>query len=49
MSNFDTSYVRAEQAYRAARIRDQIVGRRQRTRLRKDRARRRRDEQLWSE
>jgi hypothetical protein len=49
MSHFDTNYVRAEQAYRAARIRDEIVGRRQRARLRKDRERRQRGEQPWSE
>lgn len=49
MSHFDTFYVRAEQAYRAARIRDQIVGRRERTRLRKDRTRRERGEQVWSD
>ena len=41
MSTYDTSYVQAEATYRAARIRDGIVGRHQRTLLRKERLLRR--------
>jgi hypothetical protein len=41
MSNYDTGYVRAESAYRAERIREEIVGRREKARLRRSRSRRR--------
>lgn len=41
MSSYDTGYVRAESAYRAERIREDIVGRRERSRLRRSRPRRR--------
>ena len=41
MSNYDTGYVRAESAYRAEQIREGIVGRRQKVRLRRSRPRRR--------
>lgn len=41
MSNYDTGYVRAESAYRAAQIREGIVGRREKTRLRRARPHRR--------
>jgi hypothetical protein len=41
MSNYDTGYVRAEASYRAEQIRDGIVGRRQRVRLRRARPRHR--------
>jgi hypothetical protein len=42
MSSYDTSWVRTETAYRGQRIRDGIVGRRQRTLLRRERTLRRR-------
>lgn len=38
---YDTEYLRAEQAYRAERIRNGIVAPRPRTRLRRGRGRRR--------
>jgi hypothetical protein len=41
MSSYDTGYVRAESAYKAQRIRDEIVGRREKARLRRSRPRRR--------
>ena len=41
MSNYDTGYVRAESAYRAEQIRQGIVGRRQKSRLRRSRPSRR--------
>ncbi|GAB7002708.1 hypothetical protein JCM18899A_01790 [Nocardioides sp. AN3] len=41
MSNYDTGYVRAESAYRAEQIRQGIVGRREKARLRRSRPRRR--------
>jgi len=41
MSNYDTGYVRAESAYRAEQIRQGIVGRRQKSRLRRSRPGRR--------
>jgi hypothetical protein len=41
MSNYDTGYVRAESAYRGAQIRAGIVGRREKTRLRRARSHRR--------
>ena len=41
MSTDDTGYVRAESAYRAEQIREGIVGRRQKTRLRRSKPRRR--------
>lgn len=41
MSNYDTGYVRAESAYRAGQIREGIVGRREKARLRRARPRRR--------
>jgi hypothetical protein len=47
MSHYDTSIIEAERAYRAARIREQIVGRRQAIRLRKERARQRRATGTW--
>jgi hypothetical protein len=37
MSNYDPSYIKAEQAYRAAQMREQILGRRTASRLRKQR------------
>jgi hypothetical protein len=37
MSNYDTGYVRAESAYRAQQIREGIVGRREKLRLRRAR------------
>jgi hypothetical protein len=40
---YDTEYVKAEQAYRAARIRDQLIGRRQRRLLRAEAGRRRKE------
>jgi hypothetical protein len=43
MSNYDPSYIKAEQAYRAAQMREQILGRRQASRLR-----RRRRQARWS-
>ena len=42
MSNYDTGYVRVESAYRAEQIREGIVGRRQKGRLRRSRPQRRR-------
>lgn len=39
MSNYDTSYIKAEHAYRVAQIREQIVGRREAARIRKERSR----------
>jgi hypothetical protein len=47
MSNYDTSFIEAERAYRAARIREQIVGRRQAIRLRKERSRKRKATSTW--
>lgn len=41
MSSYDTRYVRAESTYRAAQIRDGIVGRRARAALRAERRTRR--------
>jgi|tagenome__1003787_1003787.scaffolds.fasta_scaffold14570126_1 hypothetical protein len=41
MSNFDTGYVRVESVYRAEQIREGIVGRRQRGKLRRSRSHRR--------
>ena len=41
MSNYDNEYVRAEAAYRAERIRESIVGRREKARLRRSRIQRR--------
>jgi hypothetical protein len=41
MSNYETGYVRAESTYRAERIRESIVGRREKARLRRSRAQRR--------
>jgi hypothetical protein len=41
MSNFDSGYVRAESAYRGEQIREGIVGRRQKGRLRRSRSPRR--------
>jgi hypothetical protein len=41
MSSYDTGYVRAESAYRGEQIREGIVGRRQKGRLRRSRPRRR--------
>ena len=41
MSNYDSGYVRAESAYRAERIRESIVGRREKARLRRSRMQRR--------
>lgn len=47
MSHYDTSFIEAERAYRAAQIREQIVGRRQAIRLRKERNRRRKATGTW--
>lgn len=47
MSYYDTSFIEAERAYRAARIREQIVGRRQAIRLRKERSRLRKATGTW--
>ena len=41
MSNYETGYVRAESAYRAERIRESIIGRREKARLRRPRSQRR--------
>jgi hypothetical protein len=49
MSYFDTNYVRAERAYRAEQIREQIVGRRQASRLRRERSRRKKIVTAWEE
>lgn len=37
MSNYDTSYIKAEQAYRSAQIREQILGYRRASSLRRQR------------
>jgi len=47
MSNYDTSYIKAEQAYKAAQIREQIIGRRRTGRLRKERSRLRKGYSPW--
>jgi len=47
MSHLDTSYIKAEQAYRAAQLHEQIVGRRQASRLRRERNRLRRRTTTW--
>lgn len=47
MSNYDTSYIKAEQAYRAVQIREQIIGRRTAARLRKQANRARKDAATW--
>jgi len=41
MSSYDTGYVRVQSAYRAEQIREDIVGRRQRGKLRRSRSHRR--------
>jgi hypothetical protein len=47
MSNYDTSYIKAEQAYRAAQLREQIIGRREASRLRRQRSRLRKGISTW--
>ena len=41
MSSYDTGYVRVESVYRGEQIRESIVGRRQKGRLRRSRSHRR--------
>jgi hypothetical protein len=47
MSNYDTSYIKAEQAYRSAQLREQIIGRREASRLRRQRRRQRMGFTTW--
>lgn len=47
MSTHDTSYIKAEQAFRAAQLREQIVGRREASRLRRERSRLRKGITTW--
>ncbi len=47
MNTYDTSYIRAEHAYRTAQLREQIVGPREARRLRKQRKQRREETTTW--